>query len=147
MIAALIDAWLKASGTISPKAFANKTFRETARAMHQQGVKPLHVTDYIQAMRRDAFWATKEIKLSKVQGEIIPWMNKHKPDWKNPAPVETDAAIFTADELPGETNAFLQQLRAKLPPPVQAEQRPLAQIDPALLKELEAEMNAERKGA
>lgn len=75
-IAALIHAWLTASGTINPRAYVNSTLREQARALHKQGISPADVTRYIEDKRLDKFWETKEIKLSKVAAEIVAFLHK-----------------------------------------------------------------------
>jgi len=80
-IADLIHAWLQGSKVIAPNAYANKTLREKAKAMHKLGITPAHITEYIADVRRDTFWAPKGIDFDKVCKEIQPWLDTKRAGW------------------------------------------------------------------
>jgi len=84
-IAEIIHAWLEGSKVIAPNAYANKTIREKAKAMHKLGITPAHITDYIADVRKDAFWAPKGIDFDKVCKEIQPWLDAKRAGWNKPA--------------------------------------------------------------
>lgn len=91
-LAALIEAWLNASKVIAPNAYANKTIRAKALAMHRLGVQPQHITDFIADLRSDKFWATKGIQFEKVCADIRSWLDEKRAGWNGTAGATTKPA-------------------------------------------------------
>ena len=80
-VATLIKAWLDASQIIAPNAYSNKTIRTKAQVMIDLGIQPIHITDCIQSMRKDKFWAGKGVSFESLAKDIQPWLNSNRAGW------------------------------------------------------------------
>jgi len=73
-IVALIDAWLKISGTIDPAAFSKKPYRNSARAMHHEGITAAHVIAYTPVLCDSDYWRGKSVPFTEVAKGIKAWL-------------------------------------------------------------------------
>jgi hypothetical protein len=72
-IAAIIKAWLDASGVIKLKPYENKTIRGYAEALHEAGFTPTDVTQFIDDRLMEEFWQDKGITIEIVAKDIGRW--------------------------------------------------------------------------
>lgn len=112
-ISALIHAWLTAQGAIQPRAYANKSNRETAAALHAAGITPADVSAYIQDRKQDAFWRDKFVRLDRVASEIAGWLAAREEELIDPATLlwqPTHSAPGQYFEQVQESLSLLEQL-------------------------------------
>lgn len=77
-IVAIIEAWLKKSGVLAKNPYGNTGNRDYAGALHDAGVTPADVTDYIDHIKRfDKFWADKAPGLKYVAQNYKGWRARH----------------------------------------------------------------------
>lgn len=73
-IVALIESWLKTTGTFSPNPYANKTFRGAAGMMVDAGITAADVRDFCWWHQKvDPFWKGKPLPFLKVADGYSAW--------------------------------------------------------------------------
>ena len=72
----------EATGNMVPgdRIFKNKTMREAAATLLQNGVTPAILRAFIRDRRQDDFWADKPITMEHIGQSIGAWLGKRRPD-------------------------------------------------------------------
>jgi hypothetical protein len=107
-ISAIIDAWVKSSGSLSGNIFANKTIRASALNMHTAGITPDDVTEYVKEQRRDAWHASRIVSFAKVADNVLGWKASRQPhivEAEDTAPVHTPSTIAPDTKVIGDMTA------------------------------------------